>query len=462
MGYFTIQLPLKTTSWQIDKLNKRFEIARQMYNTLLKISSKRYFEMIKTKKYRNLKTIVNPITIKMRNKMLEEYGINLNALIKDVEKIQQHYQTNIDLDTAHDIAMRLWQAYQKVLKLRNVPPQYKKYGSLNSLRSKNNNDGIHFTNDCLIWNGLIIKAKIKANDIYLQQSLKHKIAFCRLVRKYIQGKYHYYVQIVLIGSPPPKINYQSGEFKHKIGNGDVGIDIGVNTIAIVASNCVKLLDLSEMNEYYETKLNKLQRKMQRSRRQTNPNNYQENGMPKEGRLTWVKSNHYLKYEDEMREIYRKYHDTLKYYHDMIANYIISLGDNIYVEAMDFEELKRNYQIINNRKLKKHNFGKAIYLNAPSQLLLTLERKLSYYGLKLHKIDTKKARASQFNHLTNTYKKKPLTQRWNDLDGIMVHRDLYSAFLIMNINSDLETFDLAKCNARYENFLILHNREIANL
>ena len=51
----------------------------------------------------------------------------------------------------------------------------------------------------------------------------------------------------------------------------------------------------------------------------------------------------------------------------------------------------------------------------------------------------------------TYNKKSLSQRWNDFDGIKIQRDMYSAFLIMNINNDLESFDINKCNDRFDNF-----------
>ncbi|NBL00037.1 MAG: transposase, partial [Erysipelotrichia bacterium] len=89
-------------------------------------------------------------------------------------------------------------------------------------------------------------------------------------------------------------------------------------------------------------------------------------------------------------------------------------------------------------------------------------KLSYYDKHLNKIDTWKAKASQFNHFEKTYSKKSLSQRWNDFNGIKVQRDLYSAFLIMNIASDLKSFDIDKCNARFENFYRLHNIEVDRL
>ena len=96
------------------------------------------------------------------------------------------------------------------------------------------------------------------------------------------------------------------------------------------------------------------------------------------------------------------------------------------------------------------------------LLTIIDRKLRYYGEKLIEINTSEARASQFNHFDGTYKKKSLSQRWNDFDGFKIQRDMYSAFLIMNINDNLKSFNIDKCNERFENFYRLHNLEVERL
>ena len=54
MANFIVEFPLKTEKYQEDILDKRFEIGRQIYNSLVNVTQKRYKEMIKTKKYRNL------------------------------------------------------------------------------------------------------------------------------------------------------------------------------------------------------------------------------------------------------------------------------------------------------------------------------------------------------------------------------------------------------------------------
>ena len=54
MANFIVEFPFKTEKYQEDILNKRFEIGRKIYNSLVNVTLKRYKEMIKTKKYRTL------------------------------------------------------------------------------------------------------------------------------------------------------------------------------------------------------------------------------------------------------------------------------------------------------------------------------------------------------------------------------------------------------------------------
>jgi len=46
MSNFIVQFPLKTEIYQEDILNKRFEIGRKIYNSLVTVTQKRYNEMI--------------------------------------------------------------------------------------------------------------------------------------------------------------------------------------------------------------------------------------------------------------------------------------------------------------------------------------------------------------------------------------------------------------------------------
>lgn len=475
MENFTIQFPLKTEKYQEDILDKRFEIGRQIYNSLVNITQKRYREMIKTKKYRSLisqlsgdKSKDKPIWEQI-NDIRKQFGMSEYSFYKDVQRLQHHFSENIDSFTAQKIVSTLWSAYEKLFFGNGNKIHYKKYSTLNSLEGKSNSTGIRFKDDAILWNGLKIPVVIDYDNYYENQALKSEIAYCRIIRKFVRNKYKYYVQIVFKGTPPIKVDNETGEVKHYIGDGDVGIDIGTSTIAYSSATDVKILELANKVQDIEDEKRRLLRKMDRSRRVINPNNYNEDGTAqKQGnkKMVWNKSNHYIKYQNKLKELYRKQSDVRKYQHECLANQIIELGDTIYVEKMNFSGLtKKSTKTEKNDKgrfKRKKRFGKSIANRAPSMLLSIIDRKLSYYGKRLIKIDTWSAKASQFNHFDETYNKKRLSQRWNDFNGIKVQRDLYSAFLIMNMASDLKSFDIDKCNERFENFHRLHNLEVERL
>ncbi len=391
MANFIVEFPLKTEKYQEDILNKRFEIGRHIYNSLVNVTQKRYKEMIKTKKYR---TLLSSLTgnkksdkeiWKQRNDIRKQYGMSEYSFHEDVKQMQKYFKSNMDSFTAQKIATKLWKSYDKLFYGNGKKVYYKKYGEFHSLEGKSNTTGIRLKDDRITWNGLKIPVVIDHDNDYENQAMQSKICYNRIVRKYVRNKYKYYVQIVFQGNPPIKVDTDTGERKHDIGKGDIGIDIGTRTVALSSKSDV---------------------------------------------------------------------------------YIISLGHKVYVEKMNFAGLqKRAKNTEKNDKgkfKKKKRFGKSLANKAPSMLLTIIDRKLGYYGERLIEINTFKAKASQFNHFDRTYTKKTLSQRWDDFNGIRIQRDLYSAFLIMNISDDLKNFNMDKCKERFENFYRLHNIEVGRL
>jgi hypothetical protein len=137
--------------------------------------------------------------------------------------------------------------------------------------------------------------------------------------------------------------------------------------------------------------------------------------------------------------------------------------------MDYNALqKRSKQTTVNRQTKRFNrkkrFGNSLLNKAPKKLLNNIEIKLSYFGKKLIKVNKTKVKASQYNHIEDTYIKKELSDRWNYFNYkgkiIKVQRDLYSAYLLQNTEND--KIDRNKCVEKFDNFLKLHDEEINRL
>ena len=374
--------------------------------------------------------------------------------------MQKHFKNNIDSFTAQKIATRCFNAFKNVLHKCNKV-YFKKYGEMDSIEGKSNNTGIRFKDNKLVWNGLETTAVINKNDVYAQMALQNKIKYCRIVRKFIRGEYKYCIQLVLDGVPPTKINKETGEIKNSIGEGNVGIDIGTQTIAYSCKHEVKLLELAPEVNNIENEKRKLLRKLDRQRRANNPNNYNKDGTIKHGiKLTWNKSNKYIKTQNKLKELQRKQADIRKQSHSKLANHIVSLGDRVLVESMNYKGLQARSKDTTKNKNGKYNkkkrFGKSLANKAPSMFLTILDNKLKWHGRELLRINTQKVKASQYNHFEDKYIKKELSERWNDFGEFKVQRDLYSSFLIMNVKDDLESIDRDLCFNEFGDFKMLHD------
>ena len=92
MSNFIVQFPLKTEKYQEDILDKRFEIGRKIYNSLVSVTQKRYKEMIKTKEYRNLLSSLSndkkkdKIIWKQINEIRKTYGMTEYSFHEDVRR----------------------------------------------------------------------------------------------------------------------------------------------------------------------------------------------------------------------------------------------------------------------------------------------------------------------------------------------------------------------------------------
>lgn len=468
MSNFILTLKLNTEKYQEDILNKRFEISRQIYNACLAELHKRYNLMRESKEYRK---VVKLPKGKERNDKFNElnkkYGLTEYSLHYYVKPMQKHFKNNIDSFTAQKIATRCFDAFKKLMLHKCNKVYFKKYGEMDSIEGKSNNTGIRFKDNKLVWNGLETKAIINKNDIYAQMALQNKIKYCRITRKFIRGEYKYFVQLVLDGVPPVKINKETGEIKNSIGEGNVGIDIGTQTIAYSCKHEVKLLELAPEVNNIENEKRKLLRKLDRQRRANNPNNYNDDGTIKRGiKLAWNKSNKYIKTQNKLKELQRKQADIRKQSHNKLANHIVSLGDRVLVESMNYKGLQARARETTKNKNGKYNkkkrFGKSLANKAPSMFLTILDNKLKWHGRELLRINTQKVKASQYNHFEDKYIKKELSERWNDFGEFKVQRDLYSSFLIMNVKNDLESIDRELCFKEFNKFKVLHDNEIKRL
>ncbi len=214
-------------------------------------------------------------------------------------------------------------------------------------------------------------------------------------------------------------------------------------------------------------LGKLQRKLDRSRRANNPHKFNTNGtINQRNRDPWVKSKHYQLDQLKLQRIQGKLKDIRKQSHNRLVHEIISQGTEVYVEDMSFKGLQKRAKKTTKNKAgqinRKKRFGKSLAKKAPAMFLTLLEHKLRHHDAELHKIKTAEVKASQYNHVEDNYTKKELSERWTMLGEDKIQRDLYSSFLIMNVNPDLSSINRVQCLETYKEFKRLHDLEIERL
>ena len=122
--------------------------------------------------------------------------------------------------------------------------------------------------------------------------------YCTLVRKTIYGKTKYFVQILFKGYPPTRIVPAPKTL-------EVGIDPSMQNITLVFnSGAAAKVTTTPSVEDRTRDIRRLQRAMDRSRRATNPENFQENGVAKNGVKVWKQSKAYRQLRNEVANLHR--------------------------------------------------------------------------------------------------------------------------------------------------------------
>ncbi len=297
---------------------------------------------------------------------------------------------------------------------------------MSSLEGKNNKSGIRWCDDHVEWTGLSLRCFFDSKDKFGVQAhaLSHDVKYVRLAKKTIRGNTRWFAQLVLKGTAKIKRENQ-------IGTETVGLDIGPSTAAIVGDTDALLLEFCPEVEIPYKRIKTVQRKMARSLRATNPNNYNDDGTIKAGKKQWIFSTQYRALKAELSDLQRVLAETRKRSHGKLVNKVITLGIDIKTEKLSYIAFQKLY-------------GKSISRRAPGMFISMLRCKAENAGGKVTEFSTRSTKLSQKCHC-GTLAKKPLSQRWHDCScGVNTQRDLYSAFLAKHVFNDvLDTRQAAK-------------------
>ena len=511
---YVLELEMRTSASDRKILDKKMRIGKQIYNACLGEAQKRLKAVLADKTYRitvqaKLASSTNYHIAKTKQatkrttaekeciaayerltKALREieqnYGYSAYQLHAFVSPIQVKFAKNIGSLEAQKLATRAFEAVEKVHYHRAKKVHFKRRSNDFSIENKVNTTGLRFEDGFILWGkqtrvsmgnpvsqpekgAIKVPLIVKRNDRYAHLALCDRTKYVRVIVREIRGDIRYFAQLVQEGFPPDKTTWKKNRTISGNATKRVGLDEGTSTLAIVSGKTVELHELAPECVVDTKKLRKIERAMDRSKRATNPANYNNDGRIKCGvKLEWHFSNRYLRLKAVRKDLHRKIAVKRKQSHEILANHVLSLGSDIRVETMRVQGLqKRAKKTTRNKKNgnfnKKKRYGKVVANRAPAMLIEIINRKLHYQGGKIKKINTVKVKASQFNHVTGEYNKKELSERWNEnILGERIQRDLYSAFLIGNTFDTLDAVDVDLCNQEWSNFVILHHQEVTRL
>lgn len=226
----------------------------------------------------------------------------------------------------------------------------------------------------------------KEDEVKLTYALKmQKLAMYAIKRTLVKNNTWKYSVLMVFDGVPYGVETT---LKNK---GLVEISLDVDTLSIVAKNQDNNIELvfDLTNDFgYSEKLSDLDRKIENSRRLNNPDNYEDNGVIKEGVRKWHKSKNYVKLLNKKRYLWHKIKSSRKQRFGEIVNGILTLGDEFVVYKEDFKSLQQRKDFdpstmkwFDTRKQK----GFEIMFNAPYEFLQVLDIKLSYLGKTSKKI-----------------------------------------------------------------------------
>lgn len=285
---------------------------------------------------------------------------------------------------------------------------------------------------------------IYKNDDFEREVFTNEFKFNRILRRFENKKWNYYVQMVFDGIPPQKIdNYLTGT---------VGIDVGVTKVTISTPNEVKILPLAPELQNFDAEIRRLSRKLERQRRANNPDNYNEDGTIKRGKKTWHDSKGYIKTKNELANLKRKQAEYRKISHKTLANAIVAMGDKFIIKQSNFEELMKRSSETKVSKtgkfLSKKRAGKKIGNHAPAYFIQQLTYKAMFQGKEVITLTNKEFNPYEYNHVTQEFQETNKNTQTRLINGVDVQRNLYAAFLTSQyenldnnnvVQSNFETF-----------------------
>jgi hypothetical protein len=447
-----LELPLTVDSKQEAELLSRFQAGRQLYNACLGEAMKRVKELRASAEYQSAKRL--PLKSKERSEAFsaarKQYRFtdyDLQAFATLTANCSIWMAQKIDSNSVQTLASRAFKAAVRVLFGKATKIRYKVPSRFNSIENKTNKQGLRWKDDQLVWGKLKLDPIIDWENPFQLHGLSSKVKYCRILKRELNGKRRWFVQLVLEGLP-----YQKDQ--NIVADGLIGLDLNISNVAFVGDNQAGLLPFAEHVPTFERQIKAAQRKMQRSQRANNPDCFEpdfdqkvgrkvvrKKGKFKTGRKVKVRSNNYRKTAQRKRNLERRKAAYAKSQNRKLVNEILRHGKDVQTEKVSVKGWQKRY-------------GKAISAKSLGYFQSELKRKAESAGGSFTQFSTQTTALSQ-THLTGERIQKSLAERvHHDQTGVVMQRDLFSAYLSRFVTDNMLDVQMASdCYLGSESILV---------
>lgn len=477
---FVVTRRIITDDRGYDKLNKIMRITERMYNAGVRHCIKQLNELKKDAWYKycleqffackdekESKRWSKEIFICAAAYQLTEYYLHTYFGSGKISG----YEGGVGINIVQKTATALYSAVKKAIFRKKI--HFRKFEETFSFEDKKATSGIIYKAeaDTVTVCGTVFKLKpARKSDMWLQEAMRYKVKYCRIVREPFGIHYRFFLQLVMEGIPPQK---------HAIGAGTIAIDPGVSTMTSYNGNRLSFKELAPNVNKYQEKVIKEQNRFSELIRINNPKCYDDKGAHiKDMRIQFSKSMKRSKMR--LRTAYRKQRIYVEQSNNNLANeWLEDSGSVVKIETTSYKGLQKKSSkterqdkesVVTDktgrkrsvRKFKRRKrFGGSILKHAPSRFLSTIKRKVTATCGIVIDVSASKLKASQYDHASDTYEKVSLNDREKIIDDHIVQRDCYSSFIIFYATDKNEP-DRNGCLNGFERFLVCQDKLIEEM
>jgi len=403
---FTAEFELRTTSADAAVLQSRFEAARHAYNAALHESLRRRDLMLQSRAYQAARLLPRgaPRTRNFRE-IRQRYGLTEFEMDRwCATKLSSSWIAgHLHAQMRRALGRRALTATMGYHYAKQGRPRFKGVNQISSIAGQDPTNGLRLREGKIHWRGLSLGLEDRSDEARRKHALDSELRLIRIVRRRVRFRLRYYVQLVCVGRP-----YR--EFS--VGTQRVGVDPGLRYLAIATATSGNLVNIAPASNVRT--ISRLGRAVSRKRAAASA---LQTDRPRH------KSRRLQRLQSRLADEHRRAKETRRTLHGRIANAIVRLGANIYVEKNSYSAFQRRY-------------GRTMQNAAPAAMIRHLIRKAANAGGEVVLLSPT-LRMSQLCHGCGAVVHKDLDLRTHScVCGVgPVQRDIYSAWLAIMTRSD---------------------------